>query len=153
MSRNAAASPMKPAGRIAEAVHARVDLQARTLYRPRMHKPTEFSDEAMARWAEEQIRLADAVRDGKPIIEAAHAIRLELVNRDPAYESRRSQLLAERILTEGRQRAEKRLDRWKAEAAEQAYRETRPEVMRLVDRIDSLWAEAGAKRKGAPKRE
>jgi 16S rRNA U1498 N3-methylase RsmE len=54
-------------------------------------------------------------------------------------------LLAERIQIEGRQRAEKRLDKWKEEAAEQAYRETRPEVMRLVDQIESLWAEAKAK--------
>ena len=110
-----------------------------------MRKPTEFSDEAIAEWAEEQIRLAEGVRDGKLIIEAALAIRPKLMNRDEAYESRRSQLLAERIQAEGRQRAEKRLDQWKNEAAEQAYRETRPEVMRLVDRIGSLWAEAKAK--------
>ena len=110
-----------------------------------MHKPTEFSDEAIGKWAEKQIRLADGVRDGKLIVEAAHAIRLNLMNRDQAYELRRSQLLAERIQAEGQQRAEKRLDQWKDEAAEQAYRETRPEVMRLVDRIDSLWAKVKAK--------
>ena len=110
-----------------------------------MHKPTEFGDEAIAKWAVEQIRLADGVRDGNLIIEAAHAIRLKLANRNQAYELRRSQLLAERIQAEGRQRAEKRLDQWKNEAAEQAYRETRAEVMRLVDQIGSLWAEAKAK--------
>ena len=121
-----------------------------------MHRPTEFSDEAVARWAEEQIRLADGVRDGKRIIEAAHAIRLELMIRDQAYELRRNQLLAERIQAEGRQRAEKRLDQWKDEAAELAYRETRREVMRLVDQIDSLWARSHAamkkprRRGGAP---
>ena len=110
-----------------------------------MRKPREFSDEAVARWAEEQIRLADDAGQGKPIIEAARAILLELTNRDEAHELRRNQLLAERIQSEGRQRAEKRLDRWKDEAAEQAYRETRPEVMRLVDRIGSLWGKARAK--------
>ena len=110
-----------------------------------MRTPTVFSDEAVATWAEEQIRLADGIRDGKLIIETAHAIRIKLINRNQAYELRRSQLLSERIQAEGRQRAEKRLDQWKNEAAEQAYRETRPEVMRLVDRIGVLWAEAKAK--------
>ena len=110
-----------------------------------MHKPKEFSDEAITKWAEEQIRLADSVRDGKLIIEAAHAIRMKLIHRDQTYELRRSQLLAERIQAEGRQRAEKRLDLWKNEVAEQAYRETRRDVMGLVDQIISLWAEAKAK--------
>jgi hypothetical protein len=110
-----------------------------------MRKPPEFSDEAIARWAEEQIRLADDAGEGKLISEAAHAILLKLMNRDQAYEVRRSLLRAERIRSEGRQRAEKRLDRWKHEVAEQAYRETRPEVMRLVDRIGSLRAKARAK--------
>ena len=110
-----------------------------------MRKPTAFTDEAIAEWAEEQMRRADGVPEGKPIVEAARAILLKLADRDQAYEPRRSELLAERIQSEGRQRAEKRLDRWKDEAAEQAYRETRPEVMRLVDRIRSLRAKAKAK--------
>lgn len=115
-----------------------------------MHKPTTFSDEAVSKWAEDQVRDAERVPEGrhrgdaKLIIEHAYAIRQKLVTSPPAtYELRRSQLIAER-LTDRRDRRppnERELKEWNAEAAELAYREARPEVMQRVDQIVALWGE------------